>query len=75
MALDAGELAKRFLRGPSASVEDVSIRREVDEVQGWIHQAARAVVDATPPCREQSVAMTKLEEASFWATAAVEREG
>lgn len=34
---------------------------------------AMTVVDFTPECREQSVAITKLEEAMFWANAAVAR--
>lgn len=34
---------------------------------------AEYVVDNTPPGREQSVALTKLEEAMFWANAAVAR--
>lgn len=35
--------------------------------------AARNVVAKTPPCREQSLALTKLEEAMMWANAAVAR--
>jgi len=37
--------------------------------------AAETIVDVTgPPSREQSTAITKLEEAMFWANAAVARE-
>lgn len=35
--------------------------------------AAMTVVEQTPECREQSLALTKLEEAMFWANAAVAR--
>ena len=35
--------------------------------------AAETVVVNTPPCREQSLALTKLEEAMFWANAAIAR--
>lgn len=34
---------------------------------------AEAVVIRTPVCREQSLALTKIEEAIFWANAAVSR--
>lgn len=37
--------------------------------------AADEIVEATgPPTREQSLAITKLEEAMFWANAAIARE-
>lgn len=36
--------------------------------------AARSVVEITPGGREQSLAITHLEEAMFWANAAVARE-
>lgn len=35
--------------------------------------AAEMVLDNTPQCREQSIAFTKLEEAMFWANAAIAR--
>jgi hypothetical protein len=35
--------------------------------------AAQMVCDNCPPCRELSLAVTKLEEAMFWANAAVAR--
>jgi hypothetical protein len=37
--------------------------------------AAQEIVEATgPPTREQSLAVTKFEEAMFWANAAIARE-
>ena len=36
-------------------------------------QIAEQVVMYTPPSREQSLALTKLEEAIFWANAAIAR--
>lgn len=42
-----------------------------------IREVARALahelVDLTPPSREQSLALTKLEEVVFWANAAIAR--
>ena len=35
---------------------------------------ANAIVDLTPTGREQSLALTQLEQASFWAAAAIARE-
>lgn len=34
---------------------------------------AELIVDITPQSREQSIALTKLEEAVFWANAAIAR--
>lgn len=38
-------------------------------------ELARVISDSTPPCREQSLAITKLEEAVMWANAAIARRG
>lgn len=35
--------------------------------------AAEMVLDNTPECREQTIAINKLQEAMFWANAAVAR--
>lgn len=51
------------------------------EVKGRIHMLVRDAVFScavfilkmTPPCREQSLALTKLEEVMFWANAAIAR--
>jgi len=34
---------------------------------------ARRILEETPVCREQALALTKLEEASFWMNAAIAR--
>jgi hypothetical protein len=34
---------------------------------------AEVILDLTPPSREQSLALTKLEEAIFWANAGIAR--
>lgn len=36
---------------------------------------ATFIVKQTPPSREQSLALTKIEEAVFWANAAIARHG
>lgn len=54
-----------------------------DERTGRLHEQVRdACLDAavlvktlTPECREQSLAVTKLEEAMMWANAAIARNG
>jgi hypothetical protein len=38
-----------------------------------LKQTALVVCEMSPPSREQSIALTKLEEAMFWANAAVAR--
>jgi len=44
-------------------------------VRKTLLDAAEEIVDATgAPTREQSLAITKLEEAMFWANAAIARE-
>lgn len=46
-----------------------------DEVRKLLHQAALRIVLITPDTRETSLAVTKLEEAMFWANASVARHG
>lgn len=52
----------------SAAVGDrhSEIRAKLKEVAAWIERAI-------PPGREQALTLTKLEEAMFWANAAVAR--
>lgn len=45
-----------------------------EEVRSYILYVARAIDERTSPGREQSLAITKLEEAMFWANAAIARE-
>ena len=44
-------------------------------VRAAMKAAARDILQVTPFCRELSLALTKLEEAMFWANAAIAREG
>jgi hypothetical protein len=65
------ELANRFAFHP-ADTQDKRDRHEA--VRDTLLEAAGAIVNLTgPPTREQSTAITKLEEAMFWANAAIAR--
>ena len=48
--------------------------RRVAELRALFEAAAARVQLLTLPAREQSLAITKLEEASFWAISSVARE-
>ena len=51
--------------------DEVALRHET--VREACYKAARAIVIDTPASREQSLALTKLEEAMMWANAAIAR--
>lgn len=73
MHLTHDELANRFAYHP-ADTEDKKTRHE--NVRDTLLRAADSIVVLTgPPTREQSTAITKLEEAMFWANAAIARGG
>lgn len=44
-------------------------------IRDAVHEAAKLINELTPESREQSLAFTALEEAAFWANAAVARRG
>ena len=69
MPIDQAEIHQRFwphgLNGAQlATVEVLRVHFE---------QLAGAVVERTPTSREQSLALTQIEQASFWAVAAIAR--
>lgn len=65
-----GDLNRRFdLHRPACPFDGVRCGR----VREAIKEAARAVMAWTPPGREQSAALSKLEEAMFYAIGAVVR--
>ena len=71
MHLTHGELARRFGYHPPVEPGKKERHEEVREV---LLEAADKLVDLTgAPTREQATMMTKLEEAMFWANAAVAR--
>lgn len=65
------DLAHRF----QFHVSDAENTKERhDDVRAVLLDAAEQIVEATgAPCREQSLAITHLEEAMFWANAAIAR--
>ena len=63
------EIARRF----SYHKPDTERAAKHDSLRGALQAAADIVVESTPPGREQSLAVTKLEEAMFWANAALAR--
>jgi hypothetical protein len=66
------ELARRFNYHPPNTEEKVERHGRVRAV---LLDAAEEIIELTgPPSREQSTAITKLEEAMFWANAAIARE-
>ena len=71
MHLTHDQLAHRFQFHPA----DSDNRREAHQrVREACLEAADELVAATgAPCREQSLAVTKLEEAMYWANAAIAR--
>lgn len=71
MHLTRDQLAHRFQFHP-ANTEAKQIAHE--SVRGILLEAADEIVKLTGPLsREQSLAVTKLEEAMFWANAAIAR--
>lgn len=72
MHITSDELSRRFNHHPPKDDETAERHGEVRSV---LFNAAEALVTLTgPSTREQSLAITKLEEAMFWANAAIARE-
>lgn len=69
MSLNDNEIARRV--GYRAPTSEAARRHQV--IRQAIGSAMVTVVRAVPTCREQSLAVTKLEEALFWANAGVAR--
>ncbi len=67
--MDEQELALRFNFHPAT--EATAPRHH--NVREICLAAAQKIVAETPPCREQSLAITALEEAMMWANAAIAR--
>lgn len=65
------ELESRF----SHHVPDVAKQVLHSRIRQECHKLAALVDRDCPPGREQSIAMTKIEEAMMWANAAIARSG
>lgn len=71
MHLTHGELARRFAYYPP--LEEGKKERH-EQIRELLLDTADQIVEFTgPSTREQSLAVTKLEEAMFWANAALAR--
>lgn len=64
------ELANRFEHHPPRTAQDAEKHQGVREA---LQCVADLVVAMVPAGREQSLALTKLEEAMFWANAGIAR--
>jgi len=67
--MDPAELDKRFDLHPATAITGPTM----DSLRTCHKSLAAMVTELTPPSREQSLAITALEEALFWANAAVAR--
>lgn len=64
------EIDHNFTHHPPSSPE---VGERYAEIRAQLKQSAIFICESTPVSREQSLALTKLEEAMFWANAAVAR--
>ena len=71
MAITKEDLDNRFKHHAPAEGSDKPSRYAA--IRNSMRTSAQTVVEVTPASREQSLAITKLEEAMFWANAAIAR--
>lgn len=67
--IDAAELEKRFTHHPPKDDQAERFR----QLRLSARVLATRIVESTPTSREQSLALTALEESVFWANAAIAR--
>lgn len=67
--MSATEIVRRFTYHPPTAEQ----AHTMSALRLAIAEAARAVSETCPDCRETSLAVTKLEEAAYWAIAALAR--
>ena len=65
----ANDLSNRFVH--HAPINDQPNRYA--EIRAKLLEAASFITERTPKCREQSLAITKLEEAMYWSNASIAR--
>ncbi|TFH28660.1 MAG: hypothetical protein E4H00_08385 [Myxococcales bacterium] len=71
MSITKDDLQNRFAYHKPPN-DEVALRHQ--SIRDACHTAARTIVIDTPQGREQALAITKLEEAMFWANAAIARK-
>lgn len=70
------ELLARIKHNHVCHPADTEQKRDNHEaVRDWTYDCAEALIDVCPEGRELFLALTKLEEAMFWANAAIARHG
>ena len=69
MTIDTNELIKRFTYHPPKGYQP----ERYEFIRSAAGELAEVLVGQTPTSREQSLALTALEEAVFWANAAIAR--
>ena len=67
---DDAELGHRFKHHTPRSDETIALHAAV---RGRAFGFASFIEEACPPSRERSLALTKIEEAMFWANASIAR--
>ena len=68
--IDKDEIERRFTYHPPVSDEQAA---HYVEVRQTAKNLASLIIEVTPESREQSLAITSLEEVVFWANAAIAR--
>jgi len=68
-------LADRDANDFSVHQGGYAIGWRIDAMRDGFKALALGIVETTPLCREQSTALTRLEEACFWAIEALHRKG
>jgi hypothetical protein len=65
------DIDNRFTYHPPVTIERQDAH---DRVRAYLGEMAHVFTDSLPPGREKSLVVTHLEEAMFWANAAIARQ-
>jgi len=69
MAIDRAQINRRFWPSELTKAQ----HEDCDELRHAAEAFAEEIIGRTPASREQSLALTQLEQASFWAVASIAR--
>lgn len=72
MEIDQHEMDRRFSYHPPTDGVQAA---KYAQIRQKAREFAELVLELTPPSREQSVALTEIETAVFWANAGIARQG